>query len=167
MKEASLKRFMQKIKVNGSCWEWTSTVTHRGYGMVTLKNKGQLAHRASFEHFNGPIPEGFHIDHLCRNKLCVNPKHLEAVTPKENILRGIGMAAQNKRKTHCVRGHEFNEQNSYKNKNDGRICRVCKRIASAAYKKRYPEKCNVYCPIKRRAKHLRAMAKKKLNHQLP
>lgn len=64
-------------------------------------------HRVSYQEFNGPILPGLVIDHLCRNKKCVNPKHLEAITSGENVLRGVGPTAMNARKTHCMRGHKL------------------------------------------------------------
>jgi hypothetical protein len=72
----------------------------------------RYAHRWSYEHFVGPIPEGLHIDHLCRVRRCVNPDHLEPVTPKENYLRGEGPTARNSTKTHCKYGHKFDKSNT-------------------------------------------------------
>lgn len=149
------ERFWEKVNKTKSCWFWTSAVVN-GYGSFTANGKNNVAHRVSYKMIKGPIPEGKHLDHLCRNKLCVNPDHLEAVTCQENILRGIGAAAINSRKTHCVRGHEFNEENSYKNEKGQRICRLCKVLAARVYKKKYPERCKrIYDPEKRRAEYLR------------
>lgn len=72
--------------------------------------------------------QGLVTDHLCRNPRCVNPKHLEAVTQKENLLRGLAMGALNKVKTHCKRGHEFNKENTYLRPNQDRVCKKCKKI---------------------------------------
>ncbi len=86
------------------------------------------AHRAAYELYVGPIPEGLTIDHLCRNTLCVNPAHLEAVTMRENILRGTGPSAQAARKTHCLRGHPFDDGNTLFRATGKRVCRACQRV---------------------------------------
>ena len=120
-------RFFAKVQKTETCWIWTSTKSH-GYGALTIEKKPVYAHRFSYQHFKGPIPKGREIDHLCRNRLCVNPDHLEAVTKKENILRGIGLSAKNAIKTHCKRGHEFTPENTYINQKLGtRCCRHCQR----------------------------------------
>lgn len=92
-----------------------------------------LAHRYAYELLVGPIPEGLHIDHLCRVRLCVNPAHLEAVTCHENNRRSTSPTAVNAKKTHCPRGHEYTEENTYFAPPDGR--RMCKPCARAATKR--------------------------------
>lgn len=96
-------QFLSKVKKSVSCWQWLGTTTSNGYGRLGK----QSAHRLSHELFKGPIPKGLHIDHLCRNPGCVNPKHLEAVTQRENTLRGFSPAALHAQKTHCPKGHPF------------------------------------------------------------
>jgi hypothetical protein len=115
-----------RISQNGPCWEWTRCVDKCGYGIVAIKRRTFLAHRVSYQIFNGPIPEGMTIDHLCRKRKCVNPDHLEPVTLKENILRGNGPCAINARKTHCNKGHEFTENNIVWGKSGNSITRNCK-----------------------------------------
>jgi hypothetical protein len=121
------------------CWLWTGYLAGgNGYGGITIENRQCLAHRVVYELLVGPIPEGMELDHLCRNRCCVNPDHLEVVTKKENVLRGIGLSAQNARKTHCKNGHIFDEVNTYL-WNGKRICRECGRKTAREYQraKRY------------------------------
>lgn len=105
---------------DGGCWLWEGAQNGGGYGRF----KNEIAHRYAYTVVVGPIPEGLELDHLCRVHGCVNPSHLEAVTHKENILRGVGWGAQNKRKTHCKRGHEFTEANTVR-EGRSRRCRTC------------------------------------------
>lgn len=121
------------------CWEFTGT-TSGGYGMIGRPNNGgmALAHRISYELFVGEIPEGLTIDHLCRNRRCINPWHLEAVTGKVNVLRGDGPTAKNVRKTHCPKGHPYSAENTRIGKNGGRFCRTCHREANAAWRAKNP-----------------------------
>ena len=93
-----------------SCWAWLGSLAN-GYGSITIGGRTVSAHRVAFELAHGTIPVGLTIDHLCRNKLCVNPAHLEAVTMRENTLRGSGRSAVNARKTHCQNGHPLVGQN--------------------------------------------------------
>lgn len=105
------------------CWLWVANTNGNGYGRF-----GNLySHRVSFIAFNGPLPDGTEIDHLCRQRECCNPLHLEAVTHRENIRRGETPCSQNARATHCVRGHEFSEENTF-TKNGSRKCRMCIRL---------------------------------------
>ncbi len=93
----------------GGCIIWTGHIDKDGYGKV-----GNVrAHRIAYENVCGPIPVGLTIDHLCRVRACVNPDHLEAVTRRENTIRGNGPSALNARKTACVNGHPFDEANTY------------------------------------------------------
>jgi HNH endonuclease len=119
------------------CWEWQGCWASDGYGKVQLDGRGVGAHRVAWELTNGPIPAGLTIDHLCRNRRCVNPAHLEAVTQQVNVLRGTSSAAVNARRTHCVNGHEFTPENTYLY-NDGRrrVCRTCIFDRTRRYRRR-------------------------------
>jgi hypothetical protein len=110
------------------CWEWTGAITRLGYGNAYVGGRTMLAHRAVYEALVGPVPNGLTLDHLCRNRGCVNPAHLEPVTHRENVLRGEGFAARHARKTHCPRGHPYDEKNTewYRG---GRYCRACRTAA--------------------------------------
>ncbi len=115
-----------------ACWEWVGAKTGDGYGYMLISwrpRKPVLAHRYGYEYLVGPIPDGLVIDHLCRNKLCVNPNHLEPVTIAENTGRGLGAKGiPRKRGTHCHRGHERNATNTYEWRGQ-RKCRACSYIA--------------------------------------
>ena len=122
-------RFLARIEVMpDGCWR---RGIGQGYGRCHGPD-GRLAatHRLSYELFVGPIPDGLVIDHLCRNPACVNPAHLEPVTVRENILRGIGPSAICARRTHCVNGHPFDDENTLITEGGKRRCRECNRRKS-------------------------------------
>ena len=123
-------RFWRMVDKSGDCWEWTGTTTVHGYGQSKVAGKNQSAHRTSYELLVGPIPEGLQIDHLCRNRSCVNPSHMEPVTQQENMRRGDGAGAKNASKTHCKWGHEFSDENTYMQGPGGkhRGCLACRAI---------------------------------------
>lgn len=134
-------KFFARVRMDGDCWSWTGGRTEFDYGTFYLGGgrrgrKYAVAHRWSYEFLRAPIPEGLTLDHLCRNRGCVNPWHLEPVPTGVNTLRGEAPSAQNARKSCCVRGHEFTPENTINRRTGGRRCRECmnaynERVAAA------------------------------------
>jgi len=123
-----LERFTSKYLVNveTGCWLWTAGQTTKGYAAFAPHGRTVHAHRWSYEHFVGPIPDGLELDHLCSVRHCVYPSHLESVTHAENVRRGeMGQANPNAAKTHCPYGHEYTPENTYQY-GTNRQCRTCK-----------------------------------------
>lgn len=115
------------------CWFWTGAMFQNGYAAIKAGRRAARAHRVSYETFIGPIPDDLTIDHLCRNKSCVNPDHLEPVTNKENFLRAVFPKTHgfNKReKTHCPKGHAYDTQNTHITPQGWRKCKICQRQKS-------------------------------------
>lgn len=137
-----LDRFLSKVNKTNTCWYWTAYVRPDGYGAFR-PTKGNMvnAHRYSYKTFVGELVSGMHIDHLCRNKTCVNPKHLQQVAPAENTRRGIsGRLTKDRHKlvTHCPSGHEYTETNTiYSISSDGYKCRKCKTCTNSRNLKNY------------------------------
>ena len=115
------------------CWIWTSTRSADGYGRARSVTEGwKPVHRLVFEYLRGPVAHDMTLDHLCRNRLCANPDHLEVVTMRTNVLRGYGPSAANARKTHCLRGHPLFGENLRINSQKRRVCRTCEQARRAA-----------------------------------
>jgi hypothetical protein len=128
-----LRRFMTKFHREGECWVWHGKKNKGGYGTLWRgTGRSALAHRASYEHFVGKIPDGKHMDHLCRRRDCVSPEHLEPVTNRENILRGAGPTAVNAQKVVCTHGHRLTPENTLVSKRGYRRCRTCRDESNLA-----------------------------------
>ncbi len=126
-----LQNFVNKQEYG--CWEWTLSLNECGYGEILIDQERYLIHRLFYTVYKGNLVEGLVIDHLCRNRACCNPHHLEQVTQAENVKRGEAgkhFAEKAKLITHCPQGHPYNEENTYyaKRKDNGksRQCRICK-----------------------------------------
>lgn len=105
-------RFWVKVhELDNGCWEWRGAKSNRGYGNFNYAGKTQHSHRLAYQTLVGPVDLGLELDHLCRNRACVNPAHLEAVTGRVNNLRGTSLAAQRSRRTHCPKGHALTGSN--------------------------------------------------------
>lgn len=108
------------------CWHWRGKLKD-GYGRIRVHGVITRAHRYAFALYRGPIPDGKVLDHLCRNRACVNPHHLDPVTNLENTMRGENFAALNKAKTACPKGHAYDIENTYVDGRGRRYCRTCAR----------------------------------------
>jgi len=134
--------FRTALLANG-CWEWRGSVNHSGYGLAWDGKKLRIVHRIAYEELIGPIPAGLQIDHLCRNRPCINPAHLEPVTALTNVRRsangerGKNLVAMHAAKTHCPQGHPYSGENLYVCKTrprSGRQCKTCMRQQRAKHK---------------------------------
>lgn len=139
--EEHRRRVFRRIRfVDGfdGCWEWTASGNQYGYGQVWTHGRLVCVHRLMYEWFVGPIPSDLQIDHLCRNRGCCNPNHLEAVTRQENIRRGDAGKETSRLarlRTTCGRGHALTDDNIYRYRNERR-CRACHRIHKLAHRER-------------------------------
>ncbi len=126
-----MNRFWSKVAQTGNvceCWPWTASLDTSGYAQIKVDGRKVMSHRYSYEQVIGPIPDGLQLDHLCRDRSCVNPYHLEPVTQRENNLRGrhdYG-GKHNRLKTRCPMGHEYDIPNTYYDSKGYRVCRKCR-----------------------------------------
>ena len=122
------QRFWAKVVKTAACWLWTGAKYKAGYGHFSMaKGKDEGAHRIAYALMRGPIPDGLTLDHLCRNKSCVNPDHLEPCTRGENTMRADTVTARNKLKTHCPHGHPYSGENLlFARSGRSRLCRACR-----------------------------------------
>jgi HNH endonuclease len=136
--EPYFSRFWAKVEKTETCWLWHGSTSSCGYGCFTIRSTNYPSivlstHRMMYWMTYGRIPEGLEIDHLCRVRHCLNPLHLEAVTSRVNVLRGESSSAKNAAKTHCLRGHAFDNENTYIRHCGHRMCRACARQRKREY----------------------------------
>lgn len=129
-------RFWSYVDTSGDCWLWLGADNGHGYGATYFEGKQQQAHRVAYKLLVGPIPNGLQLDHLCRNRACVRPDHLEAVDIRTNLIRGNGTTGVNFRRTHCKHGHPFTTDNTY-NWNGIRQCRSCRDRRREQWRERH------------------------------
>ena len=136
------ERIIGRIDASSSeCWLWTGEL-RKGYGCVKVNGRRWSVHRLLFEALIGPIPQGLELDHLCRNRTCCNPAHLEPVTHAENIRRGDQAREGDRRRiarirSYCKNGHEVSPENTYLRPPNGHYrCRRCANLSNAAYRAR-------------------------------
>lgn len=146
MSRSLLDRIADRFVVGDECWDWLRP-WKRGYGYIYHDGRNQPAHRVIYELLVGPVPPGYELDHLCRNKACVRPSHLEPVLHVDNMRRAIphrqdgfrSLKEHNQReraRTHCKSGHEFTKENTYWRPTGGRDCRTCMRARKLAFVRR-------------------------------
>lgn len=128
----SIDRIGEKFSFGADgCWPWHAGLDGHGYGKFWLNGKMRQAYKVMYELLVGPVPSGTELDHTCRNRVCVNPGHLEPVTHRENVRRGTrGPSRKGMRLTHCRRNHEFSKDNVYERPNGDRVCRTCRKASA-------------------------------------
>lgn len=132
------ERFWDRVDKTAAndCWEWRGSINRGGYGLLSVDNRTCQVHRVAYQMLVGSIPPGLDLDHLCRNRKCVNPAHLEPVTRRENVVRGVGPTAKKAAQVHCTHGHPLSGNNVYINSRGNRECRVCRRALRQAERAR-------------------------------
>lgn len=136
--QSIFERFFDKITFeDNGCVTWDAARLPTGYGEFFDGTKVVRAHRWAYENLlKTKIPDGLVLDHLCRNPPCINPHHLEIVTPHENMRRGFCPAAIQARQTHCIHGHPLSGDNLYTKPNGARQCKACRRLTDRKRKRR-------------------------------
>lgn len=118
-------RFWAKVEVSETCWEWQGYRTRLGYGQIKVAGRVVYAHRFALEASGEVLDDALVVDHLCRNRACVRPSHLEQVSQRVNVLRGESPMAHQARQAECKRGHAFTDDNTITDRVGKRRCRTC------------------------------------------
>lgn len=129
------ERFDANTSHEGECIVWIGDTNAAGYGRIGVGGRRVLAHRYAWERQHGPVPDGLELDHLCRNRACVNLAHLEPVTHRVNVLRGEAPAAKVVRSDVCKRGHAYDEANTHVGPDGKRYCRKCRAMRARRYRR--------------------------------
>jgi hypothetical protein len=144
MSPKQIASFWMQVKKTPRCWLWQGKVTPLGYGgSVRWGTSSRRAHQIAYLLLVGSVPKGLELDHTCRNKKCVNPKHLEPVTHRVNVLRGHAPSAKYAQRNKCIRGHAFSKLN-IRYRNNARICRLCENERSSERRKTKNEIVRAY-----------------------
>ena len=124
-----LERIAARTTKTETCWTCDLGLNGPGYSQVSVSGRLRLSHRVVYEHHFGPIPPSMTIDHICRTRNCVRPDHLRVLTNRDNLMAegSTAPARLNAQKTHCPRGHPYDEENTYRDKRGFRYCRICER----------------------------------------
>lgn len=147
IKKSAIERFMEKVSFSDNgCWLWRGATKPNGYGFFLTGRKPfkkpNNAHRWIYEFFNGPIQDGLVIDHLCRTRNCVNPNHMEPVTMRENLMRGLSPSSLNAKKQTCPNGHPLVPIPDHCNTNSRRHCPICERTHALKWNIEHRERKN-------------------------
>lgn len=130
MRQSTSEDFWKHVIKSDGCWRWNRSHFRSGYARVKFKGRDTVAHVISWELTNGPVQNGLELDHLCRNRGCVNPSHLEPVTHRENMIRGNTAIRTNALKINCREGHPLAGDNLFVRKDGRRRCRACERATA-------------------------------------
>ena len=137
---SAVRRLFAGIRQTESgCWQWTKCLDNQGYGRILIDHKNQKAYRAMWQFMRGTIPRGLYVDHICRNRGCVNPEHLRLVTPKQNAVENsLGVSAKNASKEHCPAGHPYSGSNlRIASNRRGRKMRLCRECDNRRHREKY------------------------------
>lgn len=133
--KTEFQRVFEKATIGDGCWEWQACKTPGGYGRMMFRGRMTTGHRAAMIVTGHDVPVGMHVDHICKNIVCIRPSHLRVVTPRQNVRYSDAVTGINSRKTHCKRGHPLSGNNLYERPYRGitaRQCLTCRRAASRA-----------------------------------
>lgn len=159
-------RFWNKVEKTETCWIWKASDQGNGYGQFWTGKRVMVAHKFLYELMKGPVPIGLVLDHLCRNRRCVNPDHLEIVTFKENLLRGKFADGRFRRSNFCKNGHEYTVENTWRYPL-GKKCRICNKEQATKFRSRQPKKIDKRTILKTHCKngHEYTLSNTRINHR--
>lgn len=127
LRTLAVDRLLARVVDVDGCWVWQGADNGVGYGVIASNGRQTYTHRVAYEFFIGPVPAGLVLDHLCRVRRCCNPWHLDPVTHRVNLLRGVGVSAVAASRTACPQGHPYDQRNTYRYPNGSRRCMACAR----------------------------------------